>query len=91
MNRYDFAYTKRDVFNQVAKVVPRVIKGTTNEIDKITQQKINQIISQRGKEVERVLPKILRRAIEDVYQTPFRLLVNFGKKQLNRIENKFLK
>ena len=89
MNRYDFAYTRRDVFNQAAKVAPRVIKGTTNEIDKITQQRINLIISQRGKEVERVLPKILRRAIEDVYQTPFRLLVNFGKKQLNRIKKNF--
>ena len=89
MNRYDFAYTRRDVFNQAAKVVPRVIKGTTNEIDKITQQRINLIISQRGKEVELVLPKIRRRAIEDVYQTPFRLLVNFGKKQLNRIKKKF--
>ena len=38
------------------------------------QQRINQIISQGGKEVERVLPKILRGATEDVYQTPFRLL-----------------
>ena len=93
LNRYDFAYARRDVFNQAAKVVPRLIKGTTNEIDKITQQRINQIISQRGKEVECVLPKILRGATEDVYQTqtPFRLLGNFGKKQLNRIKNKCLK
>ena len=29
--------------------------------------------------MERVLPKILRGAIEDVYQTPFRLLGKFGK------------
>ena len=91
LNRYDFTCARRDVFNQAAKVVPRLIKGTTNEIDKITQQRINQIISQRGKEVECVLPKILRGAIEDVYQTPFRLLGNFGKKQLNRIKNKCLK
>ena len=58
---------------------------------KLLNREINQIILQGGKEVERVLPKILRVAIEDVYQTPFRLLGNFGKKQLNKIKNNFLK
>ena len=52
---------------------------------------INQIISQAGKEVERVLPKILRGAIEDVCQTPFRLLANFGKQQFNKIKTKMLR
>ena len=51
------------------------------------KQRIDQIISQGGKEVEPVLPKILRGAIEDVYQTPFRLLRNFGKQQLNKLKN----
>lgn len=46
---------------------------------------------QGGQEVERVLPKILRVAIEDVYQTPFRVLENFGKQQLQKIENKILR
>ena len=68
-----------------------MIKGASNQIDKITKQRINQIISEGGKEVERVLPKTLRGATEDVYQTPFRLLGNFGKKQLNKIKNNFLK
>ena len=68
-----------------------MIKGASNQIDKITKQRINQIISEGGKEVERVLPKTLRGATEDVYQTPFRLLGNFGKKQMNRIKNKFVK
>ena len=68
-----------------------MVKGATNEIDKITKQRINQIISEGGKEVDRVLPKILRGTTEDVYQTPFRLLGNFGKKQINRIKNKFVK
>ena len=40
-------------------------------MNNMAQQRINQIVSQGGKEVERVLPKILRGAIEDVYQTPF--------------------
>ena len=40
--------------------------------------------------MERVLPKILRGAIEDVYQTPFSLIENFGKQQLNKILKKYI-
>ena len=76
LNCYDFAYTGRNTVNQAAKVAPGVIKAATNDINEIAKDRINQIISQGGKEVERVLPKILRGAIEDVYQTPFRLLGN---------------
>ena len=54
-----------------------MIKAATNDINNIATGMINQIRSQAGKEVERVLPKILRGAIEDVCQTPFRLLANF--------------
>ena len=32
--------------------------------------------------MEQVLPKVLREAIEDAYQTPFKLLKNFEKQQL---------
>ena len=88
MNRYNFAYAARGTVNQVPKVALGVIKVATNDINNITQERINQIISQGGKEAECVLPKILRRAIEDVYQTPFRLLGNFGKQQLNEIKKK---
>ena len=59
-------------------------------MNNVAQQRINQIISQGGKEVERALPKILWGAIEDTYQTPFRLLRNFGKQQLNKLKNKIL-
>ena len=72
--------------NQAAKVAPRVIKAATNDISNIANGRINQIILQGGKEVERVLPKILRGAIEDVYQTPFRLLDNFVKQRLNKFK-----
>ena len=48
-------------------------------------------MSQSGKEVEHALPKGLRRAIEDIYQMPFRLLENFGKNQLNELRPKILK
>ena len=44
-----------------------------------------------GAGIERVLPKILRGAIEDVYKTPFRLLGNFGKQQFNKIKRKILR
>ena len=53
-----------------------IIKGATNKINNIAQIRTDQIISQGGKEIERVLPRILRGAIEGIYQTPFRLLRN---------------
>ena len=61
MNRYDFAYAGRDVVNQAAKVASEIIKGATNEVNRM-----DQIISQGGKEIELVLPKSLRGAVEDV-------------------------
>ena len=91
LNHYDFAYVRKDTVNQAAKVAPGIIKGATNKISKIVQQRIDQIISQGGKEIERVLRVILRRAIEDVYQTPFRLLGDFGKKQLNKLKSQILR
>lgn len=40
--------------------------------------------------MELVLSKILRGAIEDVHQIPFRLLGTFGKEQLNKKKRKIL-
>ena len=77
--------------NQVEKISPGIIKNAIKEINDVAQQRINQIISQGGKEVETVLPKIIRGVIEDVYQTSFRLLGNFGKQQLNKLKNKILR
>ena len=68
-----------------------MIKAATNDINDIVKDRINQIISQGGKEVECALLKILRGAIEDVYQMPFRLLSNFGKQQWNKIKRKILR
>ena len=58
LNRYDFVYAGRDAVNQVTKVAPGAIKAATNDINNIGQERINQIFSQGGKEVECVLPKI---------------------------------
>ena len=90
LNHYNFTYAVRDTVNQAAKVAPSVIKNASNEINIVAKQRINRIITQGEKEVQRVLPKILRRATEDVYQTPFRLLWNFGKQQLNKLKRKIL-
>ena len=86
LNRYDFAYAGRDTVNQAAKVAPSIIKAAADDFNKIAEQQINQIISKGGTEVERVLPKILKGAIEDIYRTPFRLLGNLGKHQLNKLK-----
>ena len=79
LNRYDFGYDGRDTVNQAAKVAPGVIKAAADNINKVAEQRVNQIISKGGVEVDRVLRKILRGGIEDVYETLFRLLGNFGK------------
>ena len=86
LNHYYFAYAGRDTVNQAAKVAPGVIKNAVNEINNISKERVYQIITQRGKETERVLPKILKGATEDVYQTPFRMYGNFGKQQLNKLK-----
>ena len=57
-------YTGRDTMNQLGKIAPNIIKNASSEIKNIAEQRINQAISQRGKELERVVPNILRRAIE---------------------------
>ena len=90
MNRYDVVYASRDTVNEAAKVAPGVIKNASNEINNVAKQRIDQIISQGGKEIERVLPKVLRGSIENFYQTTFRLLGNFGKQQLNKLKRKIL-
>ena len=66
LNHYNFTYAGRDIANQAAKVAQGVIKNASNETNNVAKQKINQIITQGEKKVERVLPKILRGAIEDV-------------------------
>ena len=65
-----------------------IVKNAGAEINNITQQWINQVKSEGEKEIERVAPKILRGAIEDVYRMPFRLLQKFGKQQLQKIKKR---
>ena len=91
LSRYDVAYAGRDTVNQVGKIAPGIINKATADIDKIAKQRINQVIRDGGAEIERVAPKIIRGAIEEVYKTPFRLLGNLGKKQFMKIKRRLLK
>ena len=91
LNRYDFAYVGRDVVNQVGKVAPKMITQATGEINKIAQERIDRVVRSGGAEIERIAPKIIEGAIEEVYKTPFRFLGNLGKKQLQKIKRKLLK
>ena len=91
LNRYDFAYAGRDVVNQAAKVTPKLISQATGEINKIAQQRIDQVVCSGGAEIECVATKVIRGAIEEVYKIPFRLLGNLGKKQFQKIKRKLFK
>ena len=91
LNRSNFAYTGRDVVDQVGKVAPKMITQATGEINKIAQDRIDQIVRSGGAEIERVAPKIIKGAIEEVYKTPFRLLGDLGKKQFQKIKRKLFK
>ena len=43
-------------------------------------------VSQAGKELERIGPALIKKAVEELYQTPFRLLETAGKKKYNLIK-----
>ena len=90
LNCYDFAYAGRDVVDQVGKIASKVIEQASGEINKIAQGRIDQVIRSGGAEVERIMPKIIREAIEEVYKTPFRLLGNFGKTQFQKRKKKII-
>ena len=66
LNRYDFAYAGRDAVNQAGKVAPKLISQATGEINKIAQQRIDQVARSGRAEIEHVAPKIIRDAIEEV-------------------------
>ena len=72
LNRYDFAYAGRDTVNQAMKglvgLAPKIITQATGQVDQIAQG---------GQQVEKIAPKIIKSAIEEVYKTPFRLVGKF--------------
>ena len=68
-----------------------MITQATAEINKTAQDRIDQIVRLGGAETERIAPKIIKGALEEVYKTPFRLLGDLGKKQFQKIERKLFK
>ena len=68
-----------------------IINKATSDINKIAQERIDQVIKTGGAEVERIAPKIIRGAIEEVYKTPFGLLGNLGKNKFQKIKQKIFK
>ena len=68
-----------------------MITQATAEINKTAQDRIDQIVRLGGAEIERIAPKIIKGALEEVYKTPFRLLGDLGKKQFQKIERKLFK
>ena len=86
LNCYDFAYAGRDTVNQVDKIAPNTIKNASDNINQIAKERIDQAIKTGSSEIERIAPKIIWGAIEDVYKAPFRLLGNLGKKQFQKIK-----
>ena len=55
----------------------------------MVKNRLNQAISSGGAEIERVLPKILRGAIEDDYKTPLDSLVTLGSNNSIRSKRKY--
>ena len=93
LSRYDFAYAGRVTVNHAMKgldtLAPKLIKQTSGEGDRLVKNRISQIINEGGGQIEKIAPRIIRGAIEDVYKTPFRLLGNFGKQKLTQVKRKF--
>ena len=52
----------------------------TKELNKVAEERVKQLLTQGGGTLQKVGPKLIRGAIEDVYQTLFRLLEKFDKK-----------
>lgn len=57
------------------------IEKAGNKIDKVAQV-VAQIIRQGDKEVERVAPVVLKKSIEQLYNTPFRLMKEFSRRKI---------
>ena len=51
LSRYEFAYAGRDNVNEVSKIAPNIIKNATNNINKIAQEKIDQVIRTGSSEI----------------------------------------
>ena len=88
LNRYDFGYAGRDTVNQTMKgfnsLAPRLIKQTSDEVDRLAQHRIIQIIDEVGQQVERIAPKIIRGAIRTFTKLCSGYSVHLGETNCHR-------
>ena len=69
-------------------LAPKAIGQVLKEIDKIAETRIRQVINDGGQQIQKIAPQIIRRVIEDVYKTPFRLLGKLGKHKFSQLKRK---
>ena len=67
---------------------PKLVNQASKEIDKIKETKIRQVINSGGQQIRNIAPQIIKGAIEDVYETPFRLLGQLGKQKFPQLKRK---
>ena len=67
---------------------PKLVNQASKEIDKIKETKIRQVINGGGQQIRNIAPQIIKGAIEDVYETPFRLLGQLGKQKFPQLKRK---
>ena len=72
--------------NTIKRLDPSLIENATKKIGKATENDIAQIIGKSGKELERVTPVILKKAIEKLHKTSFRRLGKRSRKKDVRIK-----
>lgn len=80
----------RDIVNRAMKglnpLASRLIKQTTEEANRLAQWRIRQKINEGGQQIDKIAPKIIRGAIEDVSKAPFRLLSTLGRDKLSQVK-----
>ena len=77
LNRYDFAYAGRDTVNQASKqlnvLAPKLVEQLTTALDKVSANRVKQL--------EQIVPGLIKGAVEELYKAPFHLLKKAGKKK----------
>ena len=72
-------------------LAPKLIGRTLKEIHKIVEARIREVINNGWQQIQKIAPKTIRGAIEDVYKTSIRLLGNLAKKKFAQLKQKISK
>ena len=74
--------------NLLQNKAPKLINKASRKINEIIKTKIQ---GAENHDIEGALPKIIRDTIKNIYQTPFRLLGEFGTKQFETSKRHIVK